>query len=82
MSKPSSTAVPGKLSTTLRVSANQKLLYDELRSLIARIRQNLAGAVTNPCRRLKFSEVFPGAEILSTLSTKLSWNLMAGGKDE
>jgi hypothetical protein len=52
MSKPSATAVTAKLSTTLRVSADQMPLYAELRTLIASSRQRLAGAVNAELTRL------------------------------
>jgi len=69
MSKPSATAVPAKLSTTLRVSADQMPLYAELRTLIASSRQRLAGVVNAELARLYWppgqrlcAEVLGGAE--------------------
>ena len=69
MSKPSEATEPGKLSTVLRVSADQQPLYDELCALIASSRQRLAGAVNAELTRLYWSvgerlrtEVLGGAD--------------------
>jgi len=69
MSQPPTTTKPEKLSTMLRVSADQQPLYDELRTLIASSRQRLAGAVNAELTRLYWSvgerlrtEVLGGAD--------------------
>ena len=69
MSPPTTTTEPEKLSTMLRVSADQQPLYDELRTLIASSRQRLAGAVNAELTRLYWSvgerlrtEVLGGAD--------------------